>query len=44
VNREDLPQAKLGNLRRCGSVSAVTAWAISKKTASFLLMRTSRAR
>src|SRR5215471_15902172 len=29
-----LPQAKLGNLRRCGSASAITAWAILLTTAS----------
>jgi hypothetical protein len=28
VDRENLPQVKLGNLRRCGSASALTAWAI----------------
>jgi hypothetical protein len=28
VIRDDLPQAKLGNLRRCGPASAITAWAI----------------
>ncbi len=33
-NREDLPQAKLGNLRRCGWASAITAWAILILTAS----------
>ena len=29
-----LPQAKLGNLRRCGSASAIAAWAILLTTAS----------
>ena len=35
--RDNLPQAKLGNLRRCGSASTITAWATLILTTSIVI-------